>query len=403
MDKSPDATGDVGIGKTGQLLDTYARGLELKAKLTLIGEGCRGSLSRQLFDKYNLRDGVDPQSYGIGLKEVWEVPKENHQPGLVVHSIGFPADNFTYAGSFLYHLENNQIALGYVIGLDYQNTYLTPYKEFQKWKTHPKISKFLEGGKPIYYGARLINEGGYQAIPKLDFPGGALIGCSAGFLNVPKIKGTHTAMKSGMVAAEVAFDQLKEGKDNATLDMSDYQKKLSKTWVYDELYKVRNIRPSFHNPLGTLGGLAYSGLDTYLLRGKAPWTLHFKKGDHEYLKPAAECKKPDYPKPDGKITFDLLTNLARSGTNHNEDQPPHLKLKDPELPIKVNLPIYDNPETRYCPAGVYEIVHKSDGAPALQINAQNCLHCKTCDAKDPMQNIVYNPPEGGGGPAYAGM
>jgi len=394
------ATNDVGIGKDGKPTALYQRGMELHSKFTMFAEGCRGSLTKTLFKKFNFREKCDPQTYGIGLKEVWEVPAKNHQEGLVVHTVGWPMDNKTWGGGFIYHFEKNLISIGFVVGLDYQNTYLSPYKEFQRWKHHPKIRTFLEGGKCISYGARALNEGGYQSIPKLIFPGGSLIGCTAGFLNVPKIKGTHTAMKSGMVCAEATFDALqKTENNNKPILLEDYPKRLEKSWLWDELYRVRNVRPSFNK--GILFGFGYSAIDTFVFRGKAPWTFHHAHGDHAVLKPAKECKPIQYPKPDGVISFDLLTNLARSGTNHNEDQPPHLQI-DPKVAIELNNKVYDSPETRYCPAGVYEIVNLDD-KPKLQINAQNCLHCKTCDIKDPGQNINWVTPEGGGGPQYNGM
>jgi electron-transferring-flavoprotein dehydrogenase len=331
------------------------------------------------------------------------VPAKNHHTGTVSHFSGWPMDLKTWGGGFMYHAENNLIYLGYVIGLDYENTFLSPYKEFQRWKHHPIVRKHLEGGKCISYGARALNEGGFQSIPELVFPGGALIGCTAGFLNVPKIKGNHTAMKSGMVAAEAAFDQITNtpsASPEKPILLNEYPDRLKKSWLWDELYRVRNIRPSFNR--GLLWGFAYSAIDTLLLRGKAPWTLHHQHPDHAVLKPAKDCKPIDYPKPDGMISFDLLTNLARSGTNHNENQPAHL-LISPEIAISHNYKIYDSPETRYCPASVYEIVKTPDGKPKLQINAQNCLHCKTCDIKDPGQNINWVNPEGGGGPQYSGM
>jgi electron-transferring-flavoprotein dehydrogenase len=394
------ATNDVGIGKDGKPKDNYERGMELRAKVTLLAEGARGSLTKTVIERFGLRQGVDPQTYGIGIKEIWEVP--NNRPGTVIHTIGWPSDPSNYAGSFLYHLENNQVALGYVLGLDYANPYTNPYREFQQYKLHPLIRQQLEGGKPVSYGARVINEGGYQSIPKLYFPGGALIGCAAGFLNVPKIKGSHTAIKSGMVAAEATFHALQDYQPSPTqpgILLKDYPSRLQASWVIPELHQVRNIRPAFH--FGLYAGIAYSAIDTYLLRGKALWTFHHH-ADHSALKPAKDCAKIEYPKPDNKLTFDLLTNLARSGTNHEEDQPAHLKLRRPQVATEINLPLYDSPETRYCPAGVYEIVTEASG-PRLQINAQNCLHCKTCDVKDPTQNIDYTTPEGGGGPAYANM
>jgi electron-transferring-flavoprotein dehydrogenase len=392
------ATGDMGIGKDGEKKAHYEPGIELHARQTLFAEGCRGHLSKQLMEHFDLRDGVDPQTYGIGIKELWEIDPDKHQEGLVVHTTGWPMDRNTYGGSFLYHLENNQVSVGYVVGLDYENPYLSPYEEFQRFKTHPAIREFFEGGKRIAYGARAINEGGFQSIPKLTFPGGALIGCSAGFVNVPKIKGSHTAMKSGMTAAEAVFDWLAE-ESPASMEVTSYPERLKKTWLWDELYKVRNIRPSFHK--GFWAGLIYSAIDTVLLRGRAPWTFH-NRPDHTALKPKSACKPIDYPKPDGEISFDRNSSVFLASTNHEEDQPVHLTLKDAGVPIRINLETYDAPEQRYCPAGVYEIVEESDG-PRLQINAQNCVHCKTCDIKDPTQNIVWVTPEGGGGPNYPNM
>jgi len=393
------ATGDMGIGKDGEKTGNYQPGMELLARQTLFAEGCRGHLSKQLMEHYGLREGVDPQTYGIGIKELWEIDPALHKPGLIVHTTGWPMDTSTYGGSFLYHLEGNQVAVGFVVGLDYENPYLSPFHEFQRFKTHPEIAKFFKGGKRIAYGARAINEGGFQAIPKLVFPGGALIGCSAGFVNVPKIKGSHTAMKSGMTAAEAVFDWL--GEENpASSEVSAYPEKLKASWVWDELYKVRNIRPSFHK--GFWAGLVYSAIDTMLLRGRAPWTFHHK-ADHTALKPKDQCKPIDYPKPDGVLTFDRNSSVFLSNTNHEENQPAHLTLKDPDVPIRINLATYDAPEQRYCPAGVYEIVGQDEGDPRLQINAQNCVHCKTCDIKDPTQNIVWVTPEGGGGPNYPNM
>ena len=392
------ATGDMGIGKDGEKKAHYEPGIELHAKQTLFAEGCRGSLSGQLMDHFNLRDGVDPQTYGIGIKELWEIDPAKHKLGLVVHTIGWPMDSATYGGSFLYHLEDNQVAVGFVVGLDYTNPYLSPFEEFQRFKTHPDVRGFFEGGKRVAYGARAINEGGLQSIPKLTFPGGALIGCSAGFVNVPKIKGSHTAMKSGMTAAEAVFDWLVDS--DAGREVTSYPERLKKTWVWDELHRVRNIRPSFHK--GLWGGLIYSGIDTYLFRGKAPWTFHHK-ADHAALQPKSQFTPIDYPKPDGEISFDRNSSVFLSNTNHEEDQPAHLTLKDQTVPVAVNLATYDAPEQRYCPAGVYEIVEGDDGQPQLQINAQNCVHCKTCDIKDPTQNIVWVTPEGGGGPNYPNM
>ena len=393
------ATGDMGIGKDGEKTANYQPGMELLARQTLFAEGCRGHLSKQLMAHYGLREGVDPQTYGIGLKELWEIDPALHKPGLIVHTTGWPMDASTYGGSFLYHLEGNQVAVGFVVGLDYENPYLSPFHEFQRFKTHPEIAKFFAGGKRIAYGARAINEGGFQAIPKLVFPGGALIGCSAGFVNVPKIKGSHTAMKSGMVAAEAVFDWLGQ-ESPASAEVAAYPEKLKASWVWDELYKVRNIRPSFHK--GFWAGLLYSAIDTMLLRGRAPWTFHHK-ADHDALKPKDQCKPIEYPKPDGVLTFDRNSSVFLSNTNHEENQPAHLTLKDPDVPIRINLATYDAPEQRYCPAGVYEIVGQDEGDPRLQINAQNCVHCKTCDIKDPTQNIVWVTPEGGGGPNYPNM
>ena len=392
------ATGDLGIGRDGNRTDRYQPGMELHAKQTIFAEGCRGSLTKALFERFRLRDGADTQTYGIGLKELWEVDPSQHRPGLVVHTIGWPLHAGTYGGSFLYHLENNQVAVGFVVGLDYRNPYLSPFEEFQRLKTHPAIRPTFEGGRRMAYGARALSEGGWQSIPKLSFPGGLLVGDTAGFLNVPKIKGTHTAMKSGMTAAEAVFDHLRTGSGT---EVDSYPERLRGTWLWDELYRVRNIRPSFRWSL--FGALAYSALDTYLLRGKAPWTLHHHP-DHTQLKRASECRPLVYPKPDGKITFDRLSSVFVSNTNHEEDQLSHLRLKDPSVPVNVNLALYDAPEQRYCPAGVYEIVRDADGRnPRLQINAQNCVHCKTCDIKDPTQNIDWVVPEGGGGPNYPNM
>ncbi|MBX6368403.1 MAG: electron transfer flavoprotein-ubiquinone oxidoreductase [Rhodospirillales bacterium] len=388
------ATGDMGIGRHGEKTDRYQPGVELAAKETLIAEGCRGSLAKHLMARFGLRDGVQPQTYGIGIKELWEVAPEKHKPGSVTHTIGWPLDARTYGGSFLYHLENNQVAVGFVVGLGYENPWLSPFDEFQRFKTHPSIRPVFEGGRRIAYGARAISAGGYQAIPKLEFPGGLLIGDAAGFLNAPKIKGTHTAMKSGIVAAETVFARLSGGA------APSYREALERTWLMEELRRVRNIKPSFR--WGLYGALAYSALDTYVFRGRAPWTLR-NQADHEKLRPAAEMPRIEYPKPDGKITFDKLSSVFISNTNHEEDQPPHLKLRDPSKAISVNWEIYRSPEQRYCPAGVYEIVEDEGGAKRLQINAQNCVHCKTCDIKDPLQNIDWVVPEGGGGPNYPNM
>ncbi|ROR35221.1 electron transfer flavoprotein-ubiquinone oxidoreductase [Inmirania thermothiophila] len=391
------ATGDMGIGRDGKPTANYTPGVELHARMTLFAEGCRGSLTQGLFERFGLREGVDPQTYGIGIKELWEVQPERHQPGLVIHTVGWPLDAHTYGGSFLYHLEENLVAVGFVVGLDYENPYLSPFQEMQRFKLHPAIRPTFEGGRRIAYGARALNEGGFQAIPHLTFPGGALIGCAAGFLNVPKIKGTHTAMKSAMVAAEAVFDAL--ARDER--EPAGYPEALRRSWLWDELYRVRNIRPAFR--WGLWGGMAYSALETYLLRGRAPWTLRHREPDHARLRPAAECRPIAYPKPDGVITFDRLSSVALANVFHEENQPPHLRLRDPEVPIRVNLARYDAPEQRYCPAGVYEIVEEEGRGPRLQINFANCVHCKTCDIKDPTQNIVWTVPEGGGGPNYPNM
>ncbi len=392
------ATGDMGIGKDGQKTDHYQPGVELRARQTLFAEGCRGSLTKTLFERFRLQDESGPQTFGIGLKELWEVEAAKHRPGLAVHTIGWPLDRRTYGGSFLYHMENRQVAVGFVIGLDYRNPYLNPFEEFQRFKTHPALRPVFEGGRRIAYGARALNEGGFQAIPKLTFPGGALVGCTAGFLNVPKIKGTHGAMKSAMVAAEALFETLAEGDGRG--EAVRYPERLKQSWLWEELYRVRNIRPGFR--WGLWGGLAYAALEAFILRGRAPWTLRHH-ADNLSLKRAAECRRIDYPKPDGKVSFDRLSSVFIANTNHEENQPAHLKLKDPEAAIKINLALYDAPEQRYCPAGVYEIVRDANAVPRLQINAQNCVHCKTCDIKDPTQNINWVTPEGGGGPNYPNM
>ncbi len=391
------ATGDLGIGKDGQHTENYQPGMELHAKQTIFAEGCRGSLTKTLMQKFNLRAGVDPQAYGIGIKELWEVKPERHQPGLIVHTTGWPMDRQTYGGSFLYHLENNQVAVGFVVGLDYQNPWMSPFDEFQRFKTHPAIRGFFENGRRIAYGARAISEGGFQSLPKLTFPGGMLVGDTAGFLNNAKIKGTHTAMKSGMTAAEAVYDALAQ---EGTKEVTSYPEKIRSTWIWDELYRVRNIRPSFR--WGLWGGLAYSAIDTFVFQGKAPWTLH-NHDDHSQLRKAADCPRIDYPKPDGKLTFDKLGSLFISNVNHEENQRCHLTLKDASVPVNVNLALYAGPEQRFCPAGVYEFVKNDDGSDRLQINAANCVHCKTCDIKDPTQNINWVVPEGGGGPNYPNM
>ena len=392
------ATQDMGVGRDGKPKASFEPGVELHARITVFAEGCRGHLTKSLFERFDLRAGVDPQTYGIGIKELWEIDPAQHQQGLIVHTLGWPLDRSTYGGSFLYHLEDNQVAVGFVVGLDYTNPHLSPFDEFQRFKTHPKIRPTFEGGRRIAYGARAINEGGIQSIPKITFPGGLLVGDTAGFLNVPKIKGTHTAMKSGITAAEAIFDALSDGSSGS--EITDYRSRLEGSWLWDELHRVRNLRPSFR--WGLWGGMLYSGLDTYVLRGKAPWTLHHH-ADHAALKKASECPRIAYPKPDGVVSFDRNSSVFLSNTNHEEDQPVHLTLKDDSVPIAVNLAEYDAPEQRYCPAGVYEIVHEGEDGPRLQINAQNCVHCKTCDIKDPMQNIHWVAPEGGGGPNYPNM
>jgi electron-transferring-flavoprotein dehydrogenase len=390
------ATGDMGIGRDGEPTERYTPGVELLARETLFAEGCRGSLSKHLIERFRLRDGRDPQTYAIGLKELWEIAPERHQPGLVIHTVGWPLDKDTYGGSFLYHLEDRQVSVGFVIGLDYKNPFLNPFEEFQRFKTHPAIRPFFEGGRRIAYGSRALIEGGFQAIPRLDFPGGALIGDAAGFVNVPKIKGSHTAMKSGMAAAEAVFARLS---GDAAAEVGEA---VRRSWLWDELYRVRNVRPSFRG--GLLGGLAYSAVDTYLLRGRAPWTLRHRRPDHAQLLPASEARRIEYPRADGVVSFDRLSSVFLSNTNHEEDQPSHLRLKDPAKAIAINYRLYDSPEQRYCPAGVYEIVDDAaSGGKRLQINAQNCVHCKTCDIKDPEQNIEWVVPEGGGGPNYPNM
>ena len=393
------ATGDMGIGKDGERTERYQPGIELRAKYTVFAEGCRGHLGKALEARYRLREGVGPQVYGIGLKELWEVKPEKHVPGLVVHTAGWPLDAATYGGSFLYHLENNQVAVGFVVGLGYSNPYLYPYEEFQRYKTHPAIRTFFEGGRRISYGARAIAAGGLQSLPKLVFPGGALVGDDAGFLNASRIKGTHAAIKSGMLAAESAFAAL--GESRARDELAAYPAAFRASWLHQELHRARNFKPWMSKGLYT--GTLMVGVDQVLFRGKAPWTLPHAHADHETLRPKAECTPIAYPKPDGVLTFDRLSSVFVSNTNHEEDQPAHLKLLDPAIPTAVNLPVYDGPETRYCPAGVYEFVPNDAGQMQLRINAQNCVHCKTCDIKDPKQNIKWVTPEGGGGPNYPNM
>ncbi|MBW4090330.1 MAG: electron transfer flavoprotein-ubiquinone oxidoreductase [Proteobacteria bacterium] len=390
------ATGDMGIGKDGAPTGNFQRGMELRAPYTLLAEGCRGSLSKQAIARFALGEGAEAQTYAIGIKELWEIPASQHQPGLIEHSVGWPLDRSTYGGSFLYHFGANLVSYGFVIGLDYRNPWLSPFEEAQRFKTHPAVRGHFAGGRRIGYGARALNEGGFQSIPRLVFPGGALIGDSAGFVNVPKIKGSHTAMKTGMLAAEAVAGAL-AGTRPPLLDA--YPEALRASWVWEELRAVRNVRPGFAR-FGFWGGLGYAALDTYLLRGKAPWTLHHPHPDNETLLPADQAPRIAYPKPDGVLTFDRLSSVFISNTNHEENQPAHLRLRNPEIAITTNWTRYRSPETRYCPAGVYEIVGADEGAPRLQINAQNCVHCKTCDIKDPTQNIDWIPPEGAGGPNY---
>ncbi|WP_133127293.1 electron transfer flavoprotein-ubiquinone oxidoreductase [Legionella nagasakiensis] len=392
------ATGNVGIDKAGNKTANYQPGMHLHAKQTLFAEGCRGQLSLNLMNRFQLCQNVQPQTYGLGIKEIWQILPEKHRQGLVIHTVGWPLDHKTYGGSFIYHLSNHRVAIGFVVGLDYRNTWLNPFAEMQRFKTHPFIRNTLTGGERIAYGARALNEGGWQSIPKLTFPGGALIGDAAGFLNVAKIKGIHTAMQSGMFAAEACFDALSKNTQEP-IELISYSEKIKQSWVAKELYKVRNIRPGFR--YGLFAGLVNAAFETYILCGKSPWTLA-NHADHLTLQLASKSKKINYPKPDGILTFDRLSSVYLSNTFHEENQPSHLKLRDKSLAITVNYKLYASPETRYCPAAVYEIVQESSG-PRLQINAQNCIHCKTCDIKDPRQNIVWYAPEGGGGPNYVSM
>jgi electron-transferring-flavoprotein dehydrogenase len=392
------ATGNLGIGKDGAPTENFQLGMELRAKYTLFAEGSRGHLGKQLIQKYNLDAGKDPQSYGIGIKELWEIDPAKHQEGLVVHTAGWPLSSDTYGGSFLYHLENNQVAVGFVVGLSYSNPYLSPFEEFQRYKTHPTIRQFFEGGKRISYGARAITAGGLNSLPKTVFPGGALIGCEAGFLNASRIKGSHAAIKTGMMAAEAAFDAVTSGR--FADELSAYPAAFKKSWLHTELNKARNIKPWMAK--GLYLGTLMVGIEQKLLGGNVPWTIHNTHADHECLKPAAQCTPIQYPKPDGQISFDRLSSVFISNTNHEENQPAHLNLKNDAVPVVTNLAVFAGPEQRYCPAGVYEFIESDDGKK-LQINAQNCVHCKTCDIKDPTQNIVWVTPEGTGGPNYSGM
>jgi len=393
------ATGNMGIGKDGAPTENFQLGMELLGKYTVFAEGARGHLGKQLIDCFKLDAGRQPQTYGLGIKELWEIDPARHRPGFVMHTAGWPMDSATYGGSFLYHLEDNKVALGFITGLDYANPYLSPFEEFQRWKTHPNVRYYLEGGKRLGYGARAITAGGLMSLPKTVFPGGALVGCDAGFLNVSRIKGSHAAIKTGMLAAEAAYAAVTAGRQHDALNA--YPEAFEQSWLHTELNKSRNFKAWFKKGL-TVGTLM-NGIEQFVLKGNMPWTLHRDKPDHAYLKPAAQCQPIVYPKPDGKLTFDRLSSVFISNTNHEEQQPAHLTLKDASTPVALNLAIYAGPETRYCPAGVYEFVKNPDNSDRLQINAQNCVHCKTCDIKDPSQNIVWVTPEGGGGPNYAGM
>ncbi|SDU38315.1 electron transfer flavoprotein-ubiquinone oxidoreductase [Geopseudomonas guangdongensis] len=398
-------TGDLGVDHEGNPKDgLYTPGMELRAKYTLFAEGCRGHLGKQLTARYKLDAEADAQHYGIGIKELWEVDPAKHEPGLVVHTAGWPLDitgSENTGGSFLYHLENNQVVVGLIVDLSYSNPHLSPFDEFQRYKHHPTIARYLEGGKRIAYGARAICKGGLNSLPKLVFPGGALIGCDAGTLNFAKIKGSHTAMKSGMLAADAIVEALAAGREGGD-ELNNYVKAFEASWLYDELQRSRNFGPAIHR-FGTLLGGAFNFVDQNLFGGKLPFTLRDTTPDHARLKPAAACAKIVYPKPDGKLSFDKLSSVFLSNTNHEEDQPCHLKLRDASIPLAQNLPLYDEPAQRYCPAGVYEIVAGDDGGQRFQINAQNCVHCKTCDIKDPAQNITWVAPEGTGGPNYPNL
>ncbi len=388
---------DMGLDKDGNKKDTYEQGMELHAKVTVFAEGCRGHLGKNLIKKYHLDQGKDPQQFGIGFKEIWEVSENQHQEGLVMHTVGWPLDNKTYGGSFVYHAEKKQIFIGYVVGLDYQNPHLSPFDEFQRFKTHLAIRKMLEGGKRISFGARALIEGGIQSLPKMYMPGALLIGCDAGTLNMPKIKGSHTAIKSGIIAAETIIEHIKNN-----TDLSIYETKFKKSWAFKELYAARNVKPSFRWSL--ILAIMFTGLDQILFRGRLPFTLKHKHADHETLKPVSQMPKIDYPKPDGKISFDKTSSVYLTGTNHAENQPVHLQLKDSNLPINYTLKEFDEPAQRYCPVGVYEVQRDKDNQnPKFVINSQNCIHCKTCDIKEPSQNITWVVPEGGGGPRYGNM
>jgi len=392
-------TSDLGIGKDGDKKSSYQAGYELLGKYTIFAEGCRGNLGEALMKQFDLRKDADPQKYGIGLKEIWEIDPQKHDEGLVVHTMGWPLDNKTEGGGFLYHAENNQVYLGFIVALNYTNPHLSPFHEFQRWKLHPKLRTYLEGGKRISYGARAVNKGGLQSLPKLSFPGGVLVGCDAGFLNGVKIKGAHTAIKTGTLAAESVYEALANGDEYS--ELTSFENAVRKSWVHDELHRARNFGPALHK-LGTFFGAAFTYIDQNIFRGKMPFTLRNVHADHDSLQKASQARPIEYPKPDGVVSFDRLSSVFLSSTNHEEDQPSHLVLKDESIPIDFNLPEYDEPAQRYCPAGVYEVVEEN-GRPRFQINAANCVHCKTCDIKDPQQNIVWIVPEGGGGPNYPGM
>ena len=401
------ATGNMGVGKDGEPTENFQLGMELHAKYTVFAEGARGHLGKQVISRFKLDAGKDPQSYGIGIKELWEIDPARHKAGLALHSAGWPLDEKTYGGSFLYHMEDNKVVVGFVVGLDYTNPWLSPFEEFQRFKTHPNIRWYFEGdeakgiapAKRISYGARAITAGGLLSLPKTVFPGGALIGCEAGYLNASRIKGSHAAIKTGMLAAEAAYDALQAGRQHD--ELSAYPAAFENSWLHTELNKARNFKQWFKK--GRTVGTLMTGVEQFLLRGHVPWTIRRTAADHTYLKPAAECKPIQYPKPDGKLTFDRLSSVFISNTNHEENQPAHLTLKDASVPVGINLAKFAGPEARYCPAGVYEYVKNEDQSDRLQINAQNCVHCKTCDIKDPTQNIVWVTPEGGGGPNYSGM
>jgi electron-transferring-flavoprotein dehydrogenase len=397
------ATGNLGIGKDGQPTENFQPGMELHAKYTLFAEGSRGHLGKQLIARFKLDEGKDPQTYALGIKEIWQIDPAKHKPGLVIHTAGWPMENHTYGGGWMYHMENNQVTLGFVAGLDYQNPYFAPFEEMQRWKTHPAIKQYLEGGKRVAYGARTITAGGLLSLPKTIFPGGALIGCDAGYLNAARIKGSHAALKTGMLAAEAAFEAVVAGR--AADELTTYPAAFEQSWLYKELHQARNFKQWFKR--GLWMGTLMTGIESWLLPRigikSPPWTIHRTIADYARLKPASECTPIVYPKPDGKITFDKLSSVFISNTNHEENQPAHLTLRDPSVPLKVNLAKYAGPEARYCPAGVYEYVKNEDGTDRFQINAQNCVHCKTCDIKDPAQNIVWVTPEGGGGPNYPNM